>query len=112
MAQTAHQCQIVNNTNTTVILKIVGHEPTSNYTPDLPGVNTGLLFALPPLNQDLRSLAAGKRVVILWSSDGSRLLRTHNIDLTAPATIVINLNSATQTYSVDATGAGGQDLSI
>lgn len=112
MASQAHQCQIVNSTGQTIILKIVGHEPTSHYTPDLPGVNTGLMFALPPLNQDLRSLAAGKRVVIVWNSNGSQIVTISKIDLVAPATIEVKLNTVTLKMEISATGNAGQDLTI
>ena len=93
-----HSCQIVNETGQTIFLKIVGHEPTSYYYPDLFGVETGVLMAAAPLNQDLHLLAEGVRMVLAWNNDGKTLLATQQIEITDPCTISIKVGSVTKHY--------------
>jgi hypothetical protein len=112
MASNVFQCQIVNNTGEVIFLKIIGHEPTSQYFPDLAGVDTGIFFADPPLNQDLQTLTAGKRVVIAWSSDGNNIRVVQQFDLSADATIRINKNSVTQFYSAQTADGSGKSLNF
>jgi hypothetical protein len=107
-----HQCQIVNDTNQTILLKIIGSGPNSNYTPDIPGVQTGLMFAASPQNVDLHNLAEGERVVIVWDSNGSKIKAFQKILLNAPATIRVKLAGTTTTYSVEAVDGSGNDISI
>ncbi len=104
-----HQCQIANSTQKTIILKIIGSGLNQNYTPDIPGVQTGLMFALPPQNIDLHDLAEGERMVIVWKSDGSSILTFAKIRLTAPTTIEVKL-SGTTTYSIEATDLNGTSV--
>lgn len=103
MASDSAQCQIVNKTGKAIILKIIGPEPESNYTPNLEGVDTGLLFADPPADQDIADLHTGQRFVIVWNSDGSEILSQSKIVLKAPSTIEVTLTSATVQYANKAT---------
>lgn len=103
-----HQCQIVNNTGITIILKIIGFGRNHTYTPDIPGVTTGLMFAHHPYNQDLHDLAEGERMVIIWSSDGSKLLAFSKVRISSPTTVEIKMTgTTTKMVSVDAVDGSG-----
>jgi hypothetical protein len=84
-----HLTQIVNNSGQTIWLKIVGHQPDAIYTPDLNGVETGLLFAAPPQNQDTANLDEGLRVVVVWNNVADAV-HTGNVNINAPSTITID----------------------
>lgn len=84
-----YSTQIVNDSGQTIYLKIVGHEQNAVYMPDLPGVPTGLLFAAPPQNRDIRTLDDGPRVIIVWDNTGSMILAKEEVFINAPSTITI-----------------------
>lgn len=107
-----HPCQIVNETGNTILLKIIGSGLNANYAPDIPGVQTGLMFASPPQNVDLHRLMEGPRVVIVWKSDGSAILTTARITLSAPSTIKVSQNTATLRYAIDAQDGSGNSIVV
>ncbi|HZU36749.1 MAG TPA: hypothetical protein VFA18_12600 [Gemmataceae bacterium] len=78
----------MNNSGQTIWLKIVGHQLEATYTPDLDGVQTGLLFAAAPTNQDTADLEEGMRVVVIWNNLAN-VVHTGNVNINAPSTITI-----------------------
>jgi len=105
-----YQCQIVNSTGKPIILKIVGAANDANYTPDLQGVETGVLFAAPPQNTDLHFLREGERMVIVWSADGAKLITFSRIKISSITNIDVKLDGATVT--VKAVASDGASANI
>src|SRR5215468_5135909 len=74
--------RIVNRTNQSISLKIVGPFPDQDWLPD----RGGILF---PEEEYLADLGKGKRVVIAWDHMGEKVLTMKEVSVFAPCQIEI-----------------------
>jgi hypothetical protein len=87
------RCRIVNSTNQTIYLKIVGAIPGIESHPERGGV----LF---PEEAYFDNLGEGKRVIIAFNHTGEKVLTMKEVDITTPCRLEIFEGDAAVTFEV------------
>src|SRR5436305_8908442 len=85
------RCKIVNSTDRTIYLKIVGAIPGIDSHPE----RGGILF---PEEAYFDNLGEGKRVVIAWDHTGDKVLTMKEVDVVTPCRLEVFEGDAAVTY--------------
>jgi hypothetical protein len=87
------RCRIVNSTNQTIYLKVVGAIPGIESHPE----RGGILF---PEEEYFDNLGEGKRVVIAWNHTGEKVLTMKEVDVVTPCRLEVMEGDAVVTFEL------------
>lgn len=86
-ALAAYTCKVINDTGDTIRVKIVGHQPNVEFWPG----TDGTMFVG---DTDKGNLLEGKRAIIVWKNNASKILAMAEVDISAPVTVRISKDSS------------------